>query len=82
MTEATPKRPSITAQTISDEAEQLKRENLWLATQLANALIDPCLVAHLQDLSKGLMHPPTPEMLCEAARGAAEKMRITHRSIS
>lgn len=54
------------------EVERQDKEADWLATRLANALIDPALVDDLQALSRG-MHPPTPEMLREAARKAEEK---------
>lgn len=55
------------------EVERLEKEANWLAIRLANALIDPILIDDLHALSDGLPHPPTPEMLREIARKAAEE---------
>lgn len=57
------------------DVERLEKEANWLATRLANALIDPILIDDLQALSNGLPHPPTPEMLRETARKAVEKAK-------
>lgn len=51
-----------------DEVAQLRKECDWLAVELGNALIDPCLVEHLRDL--GGMSPPDPKTLREVARRA------------
>lgn len=55
------------------ENARLEKEADWLAVQLANGLIDPCLIEYLHGLSNGLCHSPTPEMLLEAARKFVEK---------
>lgn len=57
------------------DVERLEKEANWLATRLANALIDPILIDDLQALSNGLPHPPTPEMLRETARKAVGKVK-------
>ena len=55
------------------DVERLEKEANWLATRLANALIDPILIDDLRALSRGLMHPPTPGMLLDAACEATQK---------
>lgn len=60
---------------ITARNEQLEREADWLATHLANALIDPGLIDCLHSLAPGLGHPPTPEMLREAAHSAVTEQQ-------
>lgn len=64
--------PVLQARAEKAEAEvaQLRKERDWLAVELGNALIDPCLVEHLRDL--GGMSPPDPKTLREAARKAVD----------
>ena len=45
-----------------------RKERDWLATNLANGLVDPDCIEHLKEL--GGMSPPDPATLIEAAREA------------
>lgn len=58
---------------LREEVGRLGKAAFWLATRLANALIDTALVDDLRALSRGLMHPPTPGMLLDAACEATQK---------